>query len=49
LVVSESAEQPVPASETAGTLARFLAPLPVRVLPRSAPAPLLSLLEPHMK
>ena len=49
LIVSESAEQPVPAAETAATLARFVAPVPVRVLPRAAPAPLLSLLEPHLR
>ncbi|HSC15078.1 MAG TPA: dethiobiotin synthase [Gammaproteobacteria bacterium] len=49
LIVSESEEQPVPAAETAATLARFVAPVPVRVLPRAAPAPLLSLLEPHLR
>jgi dethiobiotin synthetase len=48
LVVSESEAQPVPAAETAATLARFVAPAPVRVLPRAAPAPLLPLLEPHL-
>jgi hypothetical protein len=45
VVVSESVEQPVPATETAATFARFLAPAPVRVLPRAAPVPLLPLLE----
>jgi dethiobiotin synthetase len=45
VIVSESAEQPVPASETAATFARFVAPAPVRVLPRAAPVPLLPLLE----
>jgi dethiobiotin synthetase len=37
VVVSESAEQPVPVAETAMTLARFLRPTLVRVLPRAAP------------
>jgi dethiobiotin synthetase len=49
VVVSESEEQPVPAAETAATLARFLAPVPVRVLPRSAPVPLWPLVEDHLK
>ena len=49
VVVSESEEQPVPAAETAATLARFLAPVPVRVLPRSAPVPLWPLVETHLK
>jgi len=49
VVVSESEEQPVPAAETAATLARFLAPLPVCVLPRAAPVPLSPLVEPHLK
>ena len=49
VVVSESEEQPVPATETAETLARFVAPVPLRVLPRAAPAPLLPLVEPHLK
>jgi dethiobiotin synthetase len=49
LVVSESEVQPVPATETAATLARFVAPAPVGVLPRAAPAPLLPLLEPLLK
>jgi len=43
VIVSESEEQPVPAAETAATLARFVAPVAVRVLPRSAPVPLLPL------
>lgn len=49
VVVSESEEQPVPANETAATLARFLAPVPACVLPRAARAPLLPLLETHLK
>jgi dethiobiotin synthetase len=49
LVVSESEEQPVPAAETAAALARFVAPVPVRVLPRTAPAPLLPLVAPYIK
>ena len=49
VVVSESAEQPVPAAETAATLARFTAPVPVRVLPRAAPVPLLPLVAPYLK
>jgi dethiobiotin synthetase len=44
VVVSESAEQPVPAADTAATLARFVA-APVRVLPRAERVPLLPLLE----
>jgi len=51
VVVSESAEQPVAAEETAATLRRFLQPTAVRVLPRGAPAgtaPLLPLLEPYL-
>jgi len=43
IVVSESPEQPVPAAETAATLARFVA-APVQVLPRAASVPLLPLL-----
>jgi len=35
VVVSESAEQPAPAAETADVIARFLAPVPVAVLPRA--------------
>ena len=49
VVVSESEEQPVPAAETAATLARFTAPVPVRVLPRAAPVPLLPLVGPYLK
>ena len=49
LIVSESEQQPVPAAETAATLARFVAPVPIRLLPRAAPVPLLPLLEPHLK
>src|SRR5262245_27719286 len=49
VVVSESEEQPVPAPETAATLARFIAPVPVCVLPRAAPVPLLPLLERYLK
>ncbi|HEX7236120.1 MAG TPA: dethiobiotin synthase [Gammaproteobacteria bacterium] len=48
VVISESEQQPVPAGETAATLARFVAPVPVRVLPRAAPAPLLPLIEPYL-
>jgi hypothetical protein len=44
VVVSESAEQPVPARETAATFARFV-PAPVVVLPRVERVPLLPLLE----
>lgn len=36
LVVSESAESPVPLAETAATLRRFLTPVPVIALPRLA-------------
>jgi len=49
IVLSESEEQPVPAAETAATLARFTAPVPVRVLPRAAPVPLLPLVGPYLK
>lgn len=49
VVVSESEEQPVPVAETAETLARFVAPVPVCVLLRSAPVPLLPLVEPHSR
>ena len=49
VVVSESEDQPVPAAETAATLARFLAPVPVCVLPRTAPVPLWPLVEAHLK
>ena len=44
VVVNESLEQPVPAEETAATLARFVAPARVRVLPRGGATPLLPLL-----
>jgi len=49
VIVSESAEQPVPADETAATLARFVAPARVLVLPRGKPVPLKSLLESRSK
>jgi dethiobiotin synthetase len=49
IVVSESEVEPVPAAETAATLERFVAPVPVRVLPRAAPAPLLPLVEPYLR
>jgi dethiobiotin synthetase len=49
VIVSESLEQPAPADETAATLARFLMPAPVRVLPRAAAVPLLPLLAPRLK
>lgn len=49
VVVSESLEQPVATAETAATLARFLGPTPIRVLPRAAPAPLLPLLAPFLR
>lgn len=48
VVVSESLEQPVDADETAATLARFLAPIPLRVLPRNGRAPLAPLLAPWL-
>jgi dethiobiotin synthetase len=44
VVVSESLEQPVAADETAATLARFLAPTEIRVLPRNGATPLWPLL-----
>jgi dethiobiotin synthetase len=44
VIVSESAEQPVPAQETAATFARFVQ-APVVVLPRAGSVPLLPLLE----
>lgn len=44
VVVSESAEQPVSAEETAAALARFVAPAGVLVLPRGVPVPLAPLL-----
>jgi dethiobiotin synthetase len=46
VVVSESQEQPVSAEETAGVLARFVAPAGVTVLPRGALRPLRPLLTP---
>jgi dethiobiotin synthetase len=49
VVVSESLEQPVDADETAATLARFLAPTPIRVLPRNGRAPLAPLLAPWLR
>jgi dethiobiotin synthetase len=49
IVVSESELEPVPAAETAAALTRFLAPVPLRVLPRASPAPLLPLIEPYLK
>jgi len=52
VVVSESAEQPAPAAETATVLARFLTPTPVQVLPRHAgrdATPLLPLLAPYLR
>lgn len=49
VVVSESEVEPVPAAETAATLARFIAPVAVHVLPRAAPLPLLPLLGPYFK
>ena len=45
IVVSESEQQPVPAAETVATLARFADDVPVRLLPRAAPVPLLPLLD----
>jgi dethiobiotin synthetase len=48
VVISESTEQPVPAEESAASLARFVA-APVRVLARVGPVPLLPLLEPYLK
>jgi dethiobiotin synthetase len=48
VVVSESEEQPVPAAETAATLARFAAPVRVQILPRAAPVPLLPLVDPYL-
>ncbi|HEX6996622.1 MAG TPA: dethiobiotin synthase [Gammaproteobacteria bacterium] len=49
IVVSESAEQPVPADETAAVIARFAAPTPVRLVRRGdAPPPsLLDLVPAH--
>jgi dethiobiotin synthetase len=48
IVVSESEAQPVSAAETAATLARFVGAIPLRVLPRAAPVPLLPLLEGYL-
>jgi dethiobiotin synthetase len=54
VVVSESAEQPAPAVETATVLARFLRPTPIVVLPRDSSRaatpllPLLPLLTPYL-
>ena len=48
IVVSESEDQPVPAAETAATLARFVGPMPFRVLPRAAPVSLLPLVERYL-
>ncbi len=48
VVVSESAEQPVPVAETAAALTRFVQPTPVRIVRRNArvgDAQLLSLLD----
>lgn len=36
IIVNESAEQPVSLSETASTIARFIEPTPVRMLPRQS-------------
>jgi len=49
LIVSESEEQPVPPAETAATLARFVAPVAVRVLPRASPVPLLPLVASYLE
>ena len=49
IVVSESEHQPVPAAETAATLARFTPGIPVRLLPRAAPVPLLPLLDRYLQ
>jgi dethiobiotin synthetase len=48
VVVSESAEQPGPAAETAATLARFLGPIPLCLLPRGVRVPLLPLLDGYL-
>jgi dethiobiotin synthetase len=45
IVVSESAEQPVPVAETVAAFARFVAPARVLTLPRAATVPLLPLLD----
>ena len=49
IVVSESAQQPVAAAETAATLARFVAPLPIQVLARASSTPLLPILAHHLR
>ena len=49
IVVSESEQQPVPAADTGSTLARFVNPSPVCVLPRAAPVALLPLLDRYFK
>jgi dethiobiotin synthetase len=49
IVVSESQHQPVPAAETMATLTRFAPGVPVRLLARSTPQPLLCLLDRHLK
>jgi dethiobiotin synthetase len=49
VVISESQEQPVAATETAATLARFLGATPIAVLPRTARTPLLPLLASHLR
>jgi dethiobiotin synthetase len=49
VIVSESLEQPVSAEETAGVLARFLAPTPLLVLPRAAYRPLRALIAPLLR
>jgi dethiobiotin synthetase len=49
IVVSESEQQPVPPGETAATLARFVGPVPIRVLHRATPTRLLPLLERYLK
>jgi len=52
VIVSESAEQPAPAAETATVLARFLKPTAVQVLPRQTTrgaTPLLPLVTPYLR
>jgi dethiobiotin synthetase len=49
IVVSESTQQPVAAAETAATLARFVAPLPIQVLARASSTPLLPILAHHLR
>jgi dethiobiotin synthetase len=49
IVVSESEAEPVSTAETAATLARFSAPVPVCVLPRAAPVPLLPLVDRYLR